>query len=154
MLELHMLDSRLIPWIYWYNEVFGIKIKKKSMWWPSYYSRSYPMIGHMWVEHIASMSWRKGLCDHSWLSSRHHLLKREEKIQGWSRYCSTHKATGCTKWDHVSLGIILWASIKWRFHIAHEGWRQVVIVIKLELCKFKRSISKILYVWSLPPIWR
>ena len=90
-----MLDSRLMPWIYWYNEVFGIKIievygyifdmiKKKSMWWPSCYSRSYPMIGHMWVEHIASMSWRKGLCDHSWFSSRHHLLKREEKIQGWS----------------------------------------------------------------------
>ena len=43
---------------------------------------------------------------HSWLSSRHHLLKREEKIQGWSRYWSTHKATRCTKWDHVSLGMV------------------------------------------------
>ena len=58
------------------------------------------------VEHIASMSWRKGLGGLSWLSSRHHQMKREEKIQGWSSLWSTHKATRCTKWDYVSHGMV------------------------------------------------
>jgi len=54
-------------------------IKKKSMWWPRCYSRGYPKIGHERVEHIASMSWRKGSCDHSCLSSRHHHNEERRK---------------------------------------------------------------------------
>ena len=34
--------------------------------------RNYPKIGHVSVELIASMSWRRRLCDHSCLPSRHH----------------------------------------------------------------------------------
>ena len=58
------------------------------------------------VELIASMSWRKGFGDLSLLSSRHHHMKKEEKIQGWSSVWSTHKATRCTKWDYVSHGMV------------------------------------------------
>ena len=34
-----------------------------------------------------------------------------------------------------------------------RAWHQVVIAIKVVVCKFKRSITKISYAWSLPTIW-
>ena len=45
---------------------------KESLCRPRCYSRNYPKIGHVRVELIASMSWRRRLCDHSCLPSRHH----------------------------------------------------------------------------------
>lgn len=40
--------------------------------WPKCFSRNYPYVSYVWVELIASMSWRRRLCDHSCLPSRHH----------------------------------------------------------------------------------
>ena len=72
---------------------------KEFIWWPRWYSRCYPKIGHMRVECIASMSWRRRLCEHSCLPSRHHLCeeRREDtrlikiKAKNDSSW-STHKA--------------------------------------------------------------
>ena len=72
---------------------------KESLWRPRCYSRNYPKIGHLRVELIASMSWRRRLCDHSCLPSRHHpneeswkdsrLIKTKSNNESsWS----THKA--------------------------------------------------------------
>ena len=52
---------------------------KEFMRWPKCFSRNYPKIGHVWVELIASMSWRRRLCDHSCLPSRHHLNEESWK---------------------------------------------------------------------------
>jgi len=51
--------------------------KEKIMCWPRRYSWNYPRIGRVRVEHIASMSWRRRLCEHSCLPSRHHLSSCE-----------------------------------------------------------------------------
>ena len=57
---------------------------KESLCRPRCYSRNYPKIGHVSVELAAIMSWRRKLCDHSCLPSRHQM-KRIGKIQGRSR---------------------------------------------------------------------
>ena len=45
---------------------------KESLCWPRWHSRNYSKIGHVSVELIANMSWRRKLYDHSCLPSRHH----------------------------------------------------------------------------------
>ena len=55
---------------------------KESLCRPRCYSRNYPKIGHVRVELIASMSWRRRLCDHSCLPSRHHPNEESWKDSG------------------------------------------------------------------------
>ena len=92
-LELYLKDLSIgISW----SPCVGFK---EFMRWPRCYSRNYPKIGPLRVELIASMSWRRRLCDHSCLPSRHHpneeswkdsrLIKTKSKSESsWS----THKA--------------------------------------------------------------
>ena len=80
--------------------------------------RNYPKIGHVWVELIACMSWRRRLCDHSCLPSRHHPIqtKRVGKIQGWSRLSqewiklinsqSVKDVPRGIKWSHGTVSIV------------------------------------------------
>ena len=51
--------------------------KKKIICWPRCYSWSYPKIGHVRVEPIASMSWRRRLCEHSCCLQDIIFMKRE-----------------------------------------------------------------------------
>jgi hypothetical protein len=62
------------------------------MCWPRWYSRIYPKIGLVSVELIASMSWRRRLCEHSCLPSRHHLYEERRFHTKRRRY---------TEWDQV-----------------------------------------------------
>ena len=92
---------------------------KEFMRWPKCFSRNCPKIGHVSVELIANMSWRRRLCDHSCLPSRHHpnkeswkdsrLIKTKSKNESsWS----THKAYKMywgIKWSHGMVSIINYA---------------------------------------------
>ena len=93
---------------------------KESLCRPRCYSRNYPKIGHVSVELIASMSWRRRLRDHSCLPSRHHPNE-----ESWKD--STHKAHKMywgIKWSHDMVSIVHyglcanpWSS--WEFFV---GW--------------------------------
>ena len=73
--------------------------KEKIMWWPRCYSWSYPKIGHVRVEHIASMSWRRRSC----LPSRHHL----SCCESWA-YCKLSILQACLeKEDCVNIHVYL-----------------------------------------------
>ena len=66
--------------------------------------RNYPKIGHVRVELIASMSWRRRLCDHSCISSRHHPNKESWLIKTKSRVNQLDQLTKrrrCTKRDQA-----------------------------------------------------
>ena len=118
------------------------------------------------VEHIASMSWR--IQDII-------LVKKCWKIQGWSRCWSTHKATRCTKSDHVSLGMVntcphsfvnspmiyvcvvslyevryLLMGLQ-QMKICYSSWRMTSCGDRHrgEMCKTKRSFLKRSYAWCL-----
>ena len=148
--------------------------------------RNYPKIGHVRVELIARMSWRRRrLCEHSSLPSRHHpneeswkdsrLIKT--KYKEWFKLINTQSAQVVlrgTKWSHgmvsivdyalctnpwstwkfcVGLGIFPWSCIKRNIsYNPWRGWHQVVIVIKIAVCKFKWSITKRSSAWSFPSI--
>ena len=84
--------------------------KEKIKCWPRWYSWSYPKIGHVVsVEHIASMSWRRRLCEHSCVPSRHHLNEEcwkdsrliKTKCKEWNQVDQHTKHRRCTMWDHV-----------------------------------------------------
>ena len=83
---LHRQFLKIICWLQGWKE--------KIMWWPRCYSWSYPKIGHVRVEHIASMSWRRRLCKHSCLPSRHHLNE-----ECWKDSCLIK--TKCEEWNRV-----------------------------------------------------
>ena len=81
--------------------------------------RNYPKIGHVRVELIASMSWRRRLCDHSCLPSRHHpneeswkdsrLIKTKSKSESsWSTH-KAHKMYRGIKWSHGMASIVNYA---------------------------------------------
>ena len=85
--------------------------------WPKCFSRNYPKIGHVWVELIASMSWRRRLCDHSCLPSRHHpneeswkesrLIKT--KYREWFKLIITQSVEDTPsgiKWSHGLVSIV------------------------------------------------
>ena len=57
-------------------------------------------------------------------------------------------------WElYVGLGTYPWACIKRKIsYNPWKGWHQVVIVIKIAVCKFKWSITKRSSAWSLPSI--
>ena len=65
--------------------------------------RNYPKIGHLRVEHIASMSWRRRLCDHSCISSRHHpneeswkesrLIKTKSRVNQVDQHTKRRRCT-------------------------------------------------------------
>ena len=132
--------------------------------------RNYPKIGHASVELIASMSWRRRLCDHSCLPSRHHpneeswkdsTHKAHKMYRGikWSHgMVSIVHCTLCTNpwsmWEfYVGLGTCSWACVKRKIsYNPWKGWHQVVIVIKIAVCKFKWSITKRSSAWILPSI--
>ena len=70
--------------------------------------RNYPKIGHVRVELITSMSWRRRLCDHSCISSRHHpneeswresrLIKTKSRVNQVDQHT---KRTRCTERDQA-----------------------------------------------------
>ena len=66
--------------------------------------------------------------------------------------------TFCTNpwsmWElYVGLGMYPWACVKRKIsYNPWKGWHQVVIVIKIVVCKFKWSITKRSSSWSLPSI--
>ena len=64
--------------------------------------RNYPKIGHVRVELIASMSWRRRLCDHSCISSRHHPNEESWKE---SRLIKTIKLINTQSAQDVPRGI-------------------------------------------------
>jgi len=57
-------------------------------------------------------------------------------------------------WEfYVGLGTCSWACVKRKISLnPWRGWHQVVIVIKIAVCKFKWSITKRSSAWSLPSI--
>ena len=57
-------------------------------------------------------------------------------------------------WEfYVGLGTCSWACVKRKISLnPWRGWYQVVIVIKIVVCKFKWSITKRSSAWSLPSI--
>ena len=138
--------------------------------------RNYPKIGHVSVEIIAGMSWRRRVCDHSCLPSRNHHANEESwkvsrliktKYREWFKLINTQRAQVVPrgiKWSHgmvsivcyalwtnpwstwefyVGLGMFPWACVKRNIsYNPWRGWHQVVIVIKIAVCKFKWSNSK------------
>ena len=93
---------------------------KEFIWWPRWYSRFYPKIGHVRVELIASMSWRRRLCEHSCLPSRHHpneeswkdtrLIKN--KYNEWFKLINTQSVEDVPsgiKWSHGMVSIVHYA---------------------------------------------
>ena len=55
---------------------------------------------------------------------------------------------------YVGLGTCPWACVKRKIsYNPWKGWHQVVIVIKIAVCKFKWSITKRSSAWSLTSIW-
>ena len=81
---------------------------KEFMRWTKFFSRNYPKIGHVRVELIAIMSWRRRLCDHSCLPSRHHPNEESWKdsmsIKSKSRVNQVDQLTKrrrCTERDQV-----------------------------------------------------
>ena len=98
-----------------YLKVFVHRLFLKSMcWFQGVYEltkvllRNYPKIGHVSVELIASMSWRRRLCDHSCLPSRHHpneeswkdsrLIKTKSRV---NQVDQLTKSRRCTERDQV-----------------------------------------------------
>ena len=61
----------------------------------------------------------------------------------------------CSMWEfYVGLGTYPWACVKRKIsYNPWKGWHQVVIVIKIAVCKFKWSITKRSSAWSLHPLW-
>ena len=57
-------------------------------------------------------------------------------------------------WEfYVGLGTCSWAWVKRKISLnPWRGWHQVVIVIKIAVCKFKWSITKISSAWIVPSI--
>ena len=57
-------------------------------------------------------------------------------------------------WEfYVGLGTCSWACVKRKISLnPWRGWHQVVIVIKIAVCKFKWSITKRSNAWCLPSI--
>jgi hypothetical protein len=90
------------------------------MCWPRCYSRIYPKIGHVSVEPIASMSWRRRLCGHSCLPSRHHLNEEnwkdsrliKTKYEEWFKLINTQSVEDVPsgiKWSHGMVSIVHYA---------------------------------------------
>lgn len=84
---------------------------------PKCFSRNYPKIGHVRVELIASMSWRRRLCEHSSLPSRHHPNEESWKdsrliktrYREWFKLINTQSAQVVprgTKWSHGMVSIV------------------------------------------------
>ena len=82
--------------------------------------RNYPNIGHVSVELIASMSWRRRLCDHSCLPSRHHPNEESwkdsrliwTKYREWFKLINTQSAQVVprgTKCSHGMVSIVHYA---------------------------------------------
>ena len=66
--------------------------------------RNYPKIGHVRVKLIASMSWRRRLCDHTCISSRHHPNEESWLIKTKSRVNQLDQLTKrrrCTERDQA-----------------------------------------------------
>ena len=98
-----------LPWVIF--EGFVHRLFLKSMcWFQGVYEltkvllRNYPKIGHVSVELIASMSWRRRLCDHSCLPSRHHpneeswkdsrLIKTKSRVNQLDQLTKRRRCTG------------------------------------------------------------
>ena len=78
--------------------------------------RNYPKIGHVSVELIASMSWRRRLCDHSCLPSRHHpneeswkgsrLIKTKSRVNQVDQLTKRRRCPRGIKWSHGMVSIV------------------------------------------------
>ena len=90
------------------------------MCWQRGCSWSYPKIGHVRDEPIASMPWRRRLCEHSCLPSRHHpneeswkdsrLIKT--KYEEWFKLINTQSVEDVPseiKWSHGMVSIVHYA---------------------------------------------
>ena len=110
--------------------------------------RNYPKIGHVSVELIASMSWRRRLCDHSCLPSRHHPNEKswkdsrliKTKYREWSKLIIT-QSIECTssgiKWSHGLVSIVHCA-------LCTNPWSMWEFYLELGTCSWacvKRKIS-------------
>ena len=93
--------------------------------------RNYPEIGYVSVELIASMSWRRRLCDHSCLPSRHHpneeswkdsrLIKTKSRVNQVATD-KAYKMYRGIKWSHGMVSIVHYALCtnpwsSWEFYV-------------------------------------
>ena len=86
------------------------------------YSWSYPKIGHVRDEPIASTSWRRRLCGHSCLPLRHHLNEEnwkdsrliKTKYEEWFKLINTQSVEDVPsriKWSHGMVSIVHYAFV-------------------------------------------
>ena len=116
--------------------------------------RSYPKIGHrvgkiqdwsrlsQWIKLINSQSVEDVPRGIKWSHGMVSIVHCALCTNPWSM------------WEfYVGLGTCSWACVKRKISLnPWRGWHQVVIVIKIAVCKFKWSITKRSSAWSLPSI--
>ena len=88
-------------------------------------------------------------------TKRKRCTERDQVIPWYGKH--VHCALCTNPWSmwefYVGLGTCSWACVKRKISLnPWRGWHQVVIVIKIAVCKFKCIIAKRSSAWSLPSI--
>ena len=123
------------------------------------------VIIHVYLQYIIQMKRVAKIQGWSRLSQEWIKLINSQSIEDvprgikWSNgMVSIVHYTSCTNpwsmWEfYVVLGTCPWACVKRKIsYNPWKGWHQVVIVIKIAVCKFKWSIMKRSSAWILPSI--
>ena len=123
------------------------------------------VIIHVYLQDIIQMKRVGKILGWSRLSQKWIKLINSQSIEDvprgikWSHgMVSIVHCTLCTNpwsmWEfYVGLGTCSWACVKRKISLnPWRGWHQVVIVIKIAVCKFKWIIAKRSSAWSLPAI--